>query len=103
VADFKPQGGTRIWMLLLDSAFTDAKWAKDRGELELLARAVAEEANAIQYLRATPRWRQSSRDVITAALEAAEKAKANDLPAARAALKVVSRHCEACHDQTGRR
>jgi hypothetical protein len=102
-ADFKPQGSTQTWMLLLDAAFTDAKWAKDGRELELLARAVAEEANAVQYLRAAPRWRQSSRDVRGAALEVAARAKANDLAGARAALKTVSRHCEACHDQTSRR
>jgi hypothetical protein len=102
-ADFKPHGSTRTWMMLLDSTFTDAKWAKDRNELELLARTVAEEANAVQYLRATARWRQSSRDVRAAALEVAEKARANDLTGARAALKTVSRHCEACHDQTSRR
>jgi hypothetical protein len=102
-AAFRPRGDTRTWMLLLDSSFTDAKWAKDRKELELMAQAVAEEANAVQYLREAPAWRQCSRDVRAAALEAAGKARANDLAGARAALKTVSRHCEACHDQSNRR
>jgi hypothetical protein len=100
---FKPRGSTKTWMLLLDAAFTDAKWAKDRQELELFARTVAEEANAVQYLRSGARWRQSSRDVRAAALEVAARAKADDLPAAKAALKTVSRNCEVCHEQSNRR
>jgi hypothetical protein len=100
---FKPPGSTRTWMLLLDSAFTDAKWAKNAGELEGFARTVAEEANVVQYLRSGPRWRQSAREVRTAALEMAARAKANDFAAARAVLKTISRQCQACHEQTNRR
>ncbi len=102
-AGFKPQGSVRTWMLLLDDAFTDAKWAKERQELEGFARTVAEEANVVQYLRDTPRWRQYARDTRAAALEVAAKAKANDFPAAKAALEAVSRQCQACHEQTNRR
>jgi hypothetical protein len=100
---FKPQGGTRTWMLLLDSAFTDAKWAKASPELEGFARTVAEEANVVQYLRDGASWRQSARQTRAAALEVAAKAKANDFPAAKAALKAVSRQCQACHEQSNRR
>jgi hypothetical protein len=102
-AGFQPHGSTRTWMMLLDSVFTDAKWAKGAGDLEGFARTVAEEANVVQYLRPSPRWRQSARGVRTAALEMAARAKANDFPAARAGLKIISRQCAACHEQSNRR
>ncbi len=102
-AGFRPQGGVRTWMLLLDDAFTDAKWAKEAQALEGFARTVAEEANVVQYLRDGAGWRQSARQTRAAALEVAAKAKVNDFPAAKLALKAVSRACQACHEQSNRR
>jgi cytochrome c556 len=103
VKDFKPHGGTTTWMLLMDAAYSDAKTARSAGELERLAGAIAEESNALRYVRAEARWRQTSREVQTAALNVAQRAKAGDLAGAKTALKLVYRRCEACHDQTRRR
>jgi hypothetical protein len=103
VKDFKPRGGTATWMLLMDAAYSDAKTARTARDLERLAGAIAEESNALRHLRGDARWRQSSRDVQTAALEVAGKARADDLAGAKTALKVVYRRCEACHDQTRRK
>lgn len=103
VKDFKPRGGTATWMLLMDAAYSDAKTARTSRELEHLAGSIAEESNALRHLRGDARWRQTSRDVQTAALQAADKAKAGDLAGAKTALKVVYRHCEACHDLSRRR
>lgn len=103
IENFKPRGGTTTWMLLLDAAYSDAKTARSASELERLALALAEESNALIHLRGEARWRQTSRDVRTAALNVAETAKGGDLVAAKAALKVVYRRCEVCHDQSRRR
>jgi hypothetical protein len=97
---FKPQGASRVWMRLLDGAYVDAKSAKDGPELEQLAYALAEELNALQYVRADARWRQYSRDARAAALEVVEKARGKDLAAAKTALKTVYQRCEACHNTT---
>lgn len=103
VKNFKPRGGTATWMFLMDAAYSDAKTARTARDLERLAGAIAEESNALGHLRDDARWRQTSRDVQTAALEVADKARADDLAGAKTALKVVYRRCEACHDRTRRR
>ncbi|HEY7314021.1 MAG TPA: hypothetical protein VH643_32020 [Gemmataceae bacterium] len=103
VKDFKPRGGTATWMLLMDAAYSDAKTARTARDLERLAESIAEESNALRHLRGDARWRQTSRDVQTAALEVADKARADDLAGAKTALKAVYRRCEACHDLTRRR
>src|SRR5262249_55226088 len=77
--DFKPYGAVKTWMLLLEGSYSDAKVAKETPALGKLAYAVAEEANAAQFLRADARWRQSFREVRAAALDVAEKAKGTDL------------------------
>jgi hypothetical protein len=100
VKDFKPPGSTKTWMLLLDAAYSDAKSARTPQELEQLASAIAEEINAYQFFRSDDRWRQHSREVRGAALAVAEKARARDLPAGKAALKSVYRACESCHERT---
>jgi hypothetical protein len=97
--DYTPRGGTKVWMLLLDGAYTDAKSARDAAEMERLAQALAEEMNAAQYLRPDGRWRRSSREVRAAALAVADRARSNDVAAARAALKVVYQRCEDCHQR----
>ena len=94
---FKPQGSAKTWMLLLDASYSDAKTAKTAGEMELLAHAVAEESNALQYLRADSSWRKWSCETRDAAVAVAEKAKAGDLAGARAALKTVYNRCDSCH------
>jgi hypothetical protein len=101
--NFKPHGSTKTWMTLMDWAYGDAKTAKQPQELEQLAQAIAEEANAVQFQRTEARWRQSSLDVRAAALEVAETAKAKDLAAAKTALKTVYNRCEACHEGYRRR
>jgi hypothetical protein len=100
VKDFKPQGSTKTWMLLLDGAYSDAKSARTPQELEQLASAVAEEINAYQFFRGDDRWRQDSLAVRKAALAVAEKARARDLEAGRMGLKSVYRACESCHERT---
>jgi hypothetical protein len=95
--DFKPDGSTKTWMLLLEGSYSDAKATKDARHLEQLAYAVAEEANAAQFLRSDGRWRQSFRDVRAAALDVADKAKGKDLVAASSALKIVRQRCDVCH------
>jgi len=98
--DFKPTGSVGTWMRLMDGAYSDAKTARTPEELEGLAGALAEEVNAYQFARADARWRQFCQEVRLSALEAVDKAKAKDLVAARAALKVAYRGCEACHDRS---
>lgn len=94
---FKPLGGNKTWMLLMDAAYADAKTAREPATLELLALALAEECNAARHLRPDARWRQMAQDVQAAALTVAERARARDLPAAKRELKVVYERCEACH------
>jgi hypothetical protein len=95
--DFKPDGSTKTWMLLLEGSYSDAKATKDAHELAQIAYAVAEEANAAQFLRSDARWRQSFRDVRAAALDVADKAKGKELAAAGSALKIVRQRCDVCH------
>jgi hypothetical protein len=103
VKDFKPQGSTKTWMLLMDAAYSDAKTARTPQELEQLASAIAEEVNAYQFFRNDDRWRQDSLEVRSAALAVAEKARARDLAAGRMGLKSVYRACESCHERTRRK
>jgi hypothetical protein len=95
--DFKLNGSTKTWMLLLEGSYSDAKATKNADQLEQLAYAVAEEANAAQFLRSDARWRQSFRDVRATALDVADKAKGKDLTAATSALKLVRQRCDVCH------
>jgi hypothetical protein len=98
--DFKPAGSIGTWMRLMDGAYSDAKTARTPEELERLAGALAEEVNAYQFARADARWRQFCQEVRSSALEAAARARAKDLVAARAALKAAYRGCQACHDRS---
>lgn len=95
---FKPAGSMKTWMLLIDGAYSDAKTAKSAEELELLAGAVAEEANAIQFLRADARWRKAAVEVRDLALETTARAKANELNQARVVLGKIQGQCRSCHD-----
>ena len=96
-ANFRAFGSNRTWMVLMDSAYADAKIARSTKEMENLAYALAEEANVVYFLRADPRWRQKSLEVRDAALVVAERARANDLDSVRRELKNVYNRCEACH------
>jgi hypothetical protein len=100
--DYRPQGSLRTWMLLLDAAHSDAKTAKTAQQLELLAGALAEEANAYQRARSDERWQKWFSDVRSNSLSAVEKARAKDLAGAKASLKAAYQHCEACHDSRKR-
>jgi hypothetical protein len=93
-----PFGGNAVWMALLDWAYADAKTARTAKEMEGLAFLLAEEANAVARQRATPGWREAAHGVRDAALAAAQKAGANDLPGARVALKKAYESCTACHE-----
>jgi hypothetical protein len=97
--DFRPQGTTKTWMLLVDAAYSDAKAARTAAELEQFASALAEEINAYQFQRNDARWRQHSAEVRTAALAAAEEARGKDLAGGRLAVKGAYRGCQACHDR----
>jgi hypothetical protein len=99
---FKLQGSNKTWMLLMDDAVTEGLKAKKAEDLELLAGALAEEANAMQFMRTDARWRQWFQEIRTAALEASDKAKAKDLDAARVTLKSAYQRCQACHDTSRR-
>ena len=79
---FKPVGDLRHWMLLLDGTYADAKTA-DSKETEHLAYTIAEGANAVQYLRSDPRWREKAATVRQAALQAAKLAHEGELAPAR--------------------
>lgn len=95
--DFQPPGNTRVWMMLMDGGYADAKAAESVKELKQLALAVAEEANVAEHLRPEAKWRQFARETRDAALGVARRAQDNDLAAARGELKKVYQRCEACH------
>lgn len=97
--DYKPQGSTKTWMLLMDGAYIDAKSAKTAPDLQILAQAVAEEANAAAYLRPDARWRNDSFAVREAALQVAKQAAGGNLAEAKKSLKGIYNSCEACHDR----
>lgn len=94
---FKPQGGTQLWMLLMEGAYTDAKSARTAEQLDALAAALAEEINAVRHLRTEAKWRKMCDEVRDAALQAAATARKSDLDTARKELKLVYQRCEACH------
>jgi predicted RecB family nuclease len=98
--DFKPQGGVKTWMVLVDSAHVEAKSAKSAKDFQLLTQAVAAEANAMAFLHKEASWQKESLAVRDLALQAAEQAKGDDLTAARTALKTMRQRCETCHDRT---
>lgn len=97
VSAFKPRGGTKDWMLLLEGAYVDAKSARTPKDLELLGQAIAEEVHAVGYLRADPRWRSSAQEVRDQALKAAALAQNNKMDEAKKELKGVYQRCEVCH------
>jgi hypothetical protein len=101
LANFKaPAGSTKTWMLLMEGAHVEARSAKTTKEIELFAQAIAEEANAVAYLKTEPRWRTDAVTVRDSALQAAKQAQGTDLDAAKKALKTVYQRCEACHERT---
>ena len=104
VADkkFKLQGSNKTWMLLMDDAVNEGLAAKKPADMEQQAGALAEEANAVQFLRPDAAWRQSFQDVRAAALDAAGKAKGKDLDGAKLAMKMAYQRCQACHDKSRR-
>jgi hypothetical protein len=95
--DFRPFGSNKVWMQLMDGAYTDAKTAPSAQDLENLVYQVAEEANAVGHLRAEPRWRQMSVEVRETALAVAKRVQSAGLDVARRELKSVYQRCEACH------
>src|SRR5262249_17607163 len=97
--NFKSTSSTKAWMLLVDGTYADAKSAKNARQLHDYAYTIAECSHAMAYLRADARWREESRAVRDAALEAAHKAEAGELEPARVALKSVYQTCEACHQR----
>lgn len=96
--NFKAFGNNKTWMLLMEGTYIDAKRAETAKEFEQFCQALAEEANVLGYTRSDARWRESSAEVRDAALKAAKLA-ANDMPAARKALKETYQRCEACHQR----
>ena len=97
--NFKPAGSTKTWMLVMEWSHVDAKSAKTARELDLLAQAIAEEANAVAWLKNDATWRADSLSVRDAALKVATQAR-DDFAGAKKALKGVAQRCEVCHDRT---
>ncbi len=102
VKDFRPPGATKTWMLLMEGAYADGKTARAPEQLARYAHEIAEEANAVSFLRPDPRWRKMAQEVRAAALQAAAAARGTDLGKARTALKAVRARCEACHESRTR-
>ena len=100
--NFKPFGTNKVWMLLLEGAYVDAKRAETAKELEQISQTIAEEVGMVGRLRSDARWQASAGEVQTAALQVARLAAANDLPAARKGLKEIYRRCEICHQRDKR-
>jgi hypothetical protein len=98
--NFKLAGATKTWMLVMEWSHVDAKSAKSAKELDLLAQAMAEEVNAVAWLKSDATWRTDCFKVRDAALQVAKQAQADDFAGAKKALKNVSQSCEACHDRT---
>lgn len=98
VKDFRPPGATKTWMLLMEGAYADGKTARSPEQLARYAHEIAEEANAVSFLRSDPRWRKMAQEVSVSALRAAEMAHGKDVEKARTALKAVYARCEACHE-----
>jgi hypothetical protein len=101
VANFKPSGGLKTWMLVMEWSHLDATSARNGKELELMAIAIAEEANAAAWLRNDATWRADCVNVRDAALKVAAQARGDDFDGAKKSLKtVLYKQCEACHDRT---
>lgn len=97
---FKAGGSVKTWMLALDFAYNEAKFSKSPEKLTDLARVLAEEANAVQFLKGDLRWRTYSRQVRDHALQAAEAGQGKKLDDARTFLQKAFQRCEACHHDT---
>jgi hypothetical protein len=95
--NFRPTGSLKTWMLILDAAYGESKRTRTPEEIELLAGAIAEEANAVRFLRTDARWRRTAEEVRDLALSAAGKARTDGVDAARAELKKANQRCEYCH------
>src|SRR5262249_42483642 len=100
VPNFKPSSAVKTWMLVMEWPHLDASSAKNGKDLDLMAQAIAEEANAAAWLRNDATWRTDAAKVRNAALKVAEQARGDDFAAAKKGLKTVYRQCEACHDRT---
>lgn len=91
---------TKVWMLLADGTYVDAKSARSPAQLEQLAYLLAEEANAMAHLR--PGWEKLAYSVRDAALDVVRENQSGGLDAGKKALKGVYQRCEACHQQNKR-
>lgn len=96
---FKAGGGVKTWMLALDFAYHEAKLGKSPDKVAEFARALAEEANAVQFLRPDATWRTHSQQVRDHALRAADAAQAKKPDEAKAFLQKAFERCEACHQK----
>jgi hypothetical protein len=99
--DFKPTGSNGSWMGLIDSSYTDAKYATSADEFQALVYTLAEEANIVSQLRKEPSWRQMAYSVRDTALAAAKESR-QDLTKAKQTLRTVYPRCEACHNANRR-
>jgi hypothetical protein len=98
-AKFRPSGSLKTWMKLLSVARVDARTASSTKETEQFALLLAEEANAVAYLRQDEQWKQDFAAIKQVAGKAAQQASADDLPAARQTLREIQQRCEACHER----
>lgn len=98
VAGFRPGSGTKTWMLLMDGAYSDARYATSPGELARYARELAEEANALAYLQQSAQWQKHAKAVSREAVAVSEMATTKNLTELKKAIQKVYQRCKACHE-----
>ncbi len=98
VKDYRPRGSTKTWMLLMDGAYSDGKFAEDGKDMARYVREVAEEANALRFLRGGEDWNKLATGVRDVALEVATKIESKSSKEAKPVLKKIYQRCKACHD-----
>jgi len=97
VPNHKTTGGVKTWMLALDFAYNEAKFAKTPEKIAVLSRVLAEEANAMQDLKTDGKWRTISREVRDHALAAVTAAEGGKIDEAKGSLQKAYQRCEFCH------
>jgi hypothetical protein len=96
-ANFKATTNVKTWMLTMDFAYNEAKIARTPEKMSELSRVLAEEANAMQFLKGDTKWRTITREVRDLALESATAAADKKTDEAKGLLQKAFQRCEFCH------
>jgi hypothetical protein len=96
-ANFKASATVKTWMLAVDFAYNEAKVARSPEKMSELARVLAEEANAMQFLWTDTKRRTIAREVRDLALESATAAEGKKTDEAKSLLQKAFQRCEFCH------